>query len=57
MSFLKGYKTYIIAILLVLVAIVNILVGDLSMMEFLTDPSLLILLNGLGIGSLRAALK
>ena len=57
MSFLKGYKTYIVAVLLVLVALVNMLTGDMSLGELLTDPNLLILLNGLGMGSLRAAVK
>ena len=57
MNFLKGKKTYIVAVLLVLVALVNLLAGDIYWSELLADPSLIILLNGLGIGSLRAALK
>ena len=56
-KFLKGKKAYIVSGLLVLVALVNLLTGDIYWSELLADPNLIILLNGLGVGSLRAALK
>lgn len=54
-NFLKGKKTFVIAGLLVLVSLVNMLTGDIGISELLSDPSLLILLNGLGLAALRAA--
>ena len=53
-AFLQGKKTYIIAVLLVLVSVVNILSGDMSPTELLSDPNLWVLLNGLGLAALRA---
>jgi len=55
MKFLKGKKTYIISTLLVLVALVNMLNGDISISQMLSDPNLLVLLNGLGLAGLRAS--
>jgi hypothetical protein len=54
-AFLKGKKSHIIAFLLVLVACVNLYNGDMTLEAFLQDPNLLILLNGLGLSALRAA--
>ena len=54
-AFLKGKKTHIVAFLLVLVAAVNLYNGDIALEAFLGDPNLLILLNGLGLSALRAA--
>jgi hypothetical protein len=56
MNFLKGYKTYIVATLLVLVSLVHLATGDISIIEFIKSPDVLVLLNGLGLGALRAAL-
>lgn len=53
MTFIKGYKTYIIAALLVGVAIVQLITGEISIAEFLQSPDLLVLLNGLGLAALR----
>ncbi len=55
MKFLSGKKTYIIATLLVLVALVHLATGDITFATFLSDPYVLVLLNGLGLASLRAA--
>ena len=52
--FLQGKKTYIVATLLVAVAVVNFLAGDAGLTDVLSDPNLLVLLNGLGLGALRA---
>jgi hypothetical protein len=56
-TFLSGYKTYIIAALMVLIALVNLLTGDINSATFFNDPSFLLLLNGLGLGALRAAIS
>ena len=53
MSYLKGYKTYIIAFLMVLVALVQMANGEMGLQAFLNDPNLLLLLQGLGLGALR----
>lgn len=55
MNFLKGYKTYIIAALLVMVAVVHFATGDITLLELVNDPYMIVLLNGLGLGALRAA--
>lgn len=57
MNFLKGYKTYIIATLLVLVSLVHLITGDIGIFDFVQSPDLLTLLNGLGLGALRSAVK
>lgn len=56
-NWLTGKKTYIVAALLVLVSLVNFLTGDMTFIEFVTSPDMLILLNALGIGSIRHAIK
>lgn len=57
LAFVKGYKTYIIAALMVAVGLVNLLTGDLTLISFLHSPDLYLLLNGLGLTALRAALQ
>lgn len=57
MKFLQGYKAYIVAVLMVAVALVNLLTGDISLLEALNDPYLLVLLQGLGLGAVRHAIK
>ena len=55
-NYLKGKKSYVVSFLLMAVAVVNFLVGDASLSELLSDPNLLILLNGAGLGALRAGM-
>lgn len=55
MTFLKGYRTYIVSGLLVVVGLVNLLAGELSLDAFLASPDLVILLTGLGFAGLRAS--
>jgi len=57
MNWLKGKKSYIIGGLLVAASIVQVIVGDLSIMEFVQSPALLELLGGLGLGALRAGIS
>jgi len=54
---LQGKKSYIVSALLVAVAVVNFLAGDATLSQVLSDPNLLVLLNGLGLASLRASVK
>jgi len=55
-EFLKGRKTYIISTLLVLASLTGVISGDVTVANFLNSNDLWILLNGLGLGSLRAGL-
>jgi len=56
-DFLKGKKTYIIAVLLFLVSLENLLTGTQNLFQFLNDPNLILLLSALGLGSLRGAIS
>lgn len=57
MSFLQGYKTYIISGLLVLVSLVHLVNGEMTLVQFLNSPDLLVLLNGLGLAALRNSVQ
>ena len=57
MDWLKGRKTYVVSGLIVASSLVQLVVGDISLIEFLSSEQLLILLGGLGLGSLRAGVK
>lgn len=54
---LKGRKTYIIAGLLVLASLVEVITGDMTVLQLLEDQNLLVLLNGLGLAALRAGVS
>lgn len=56
-ALLSGKKTYIVAGLMVIVAVINLVSGDISLMDFLTDPNLILLLQALGIGFLRSGIS
>ncbi len=51
----KGYKTFIVSGLLVIVGLINLLAGDISLTQFLSSPDLLVILGGLGLAGLRDA--
>ena len=53
MNFLSGQKTYVVAALMVIVGLVNALTGDAGAWQGILDNALIIL-NGLGMGALRA---
>ena len=53
-SFLQGKKTHIIAFLMVVIAVVNYITGDLALVDLVGDPNLQLFLNGLGLSALRA---
>lgn len=57
MDWLKGRKTYIVASLMVLVSIVKLAVGDLTFTEFFSGNDINTLLEGLGVGALRAGIS
>lgn len=57
MNWLKGKKTYIIAGLMVLAALVHLLSGDIGFVEFATSEHLSTLLEGIGLGTLRAGVS
>lgn len=54
MAFLRGKKTYIIAGLMALVSIVQLIAGDMSVIEAISSPHFNTLLEGFGLGTLRA---
>ena len=56
-SFVSGKKTYIVSGLLVLVSLVSLIAGEITLVDFLKGPDMLILLNGLGLASLRAGIS
>ena len=53
-ALLKGRKTYIVAALLVIISVLDVATGDMTVSELLSDDNLLVLLNGLGLATLRA---
>ena len=53
-EFLSGKKTQIIAWLMVLVAIVGLITGDVTLDTFLASPDLHLALEGLGLSFLRS---
>lgn len=57
MNWLKGKKTYIIASLMVAVSLVHLLSGDMSLAEFITGEHINTLLEGVGLGTLRAGIR
>ncbi|KMP10842.1 hypothetical protein UR09_05085 [Candidatus Nitromaritima sp. SCGC AAA799-A02] len=54
MHWLQGKKTYIIATLMVAIGIVKLATGDMSLVEFIMSDDISILLEGFGLGTLRA---
>jgi hypothetical protein len=53
---LKRKKTHIVAGMMVLVSVVNLLVGDMSLVEFAASPHLNTMLEGLGLSAVRAGI-
>jgi len=56
-QWLDGKKTYIVSALLVLVSLVRLVDGDITLAEFFNNEDFLVLLNGLGLSSLRAGVS
>ncbi len=57
MYWLKGKKTYLIAGLMVLVSMLHLITGDMSLAEFVTSEHVNTLLEGVGLGTLRAGVS
>jgi len=53
----KGRKSYIISILMIAVGLVNLISGDITVIEWINDPYFLYILGGGGVASLRHAIK
>ena len=56
-EFLKGRKSYVIAILMVLAGLVQFLTGDITLAELLQGEHARIILEGLGLAALRAGVS
>ena len=54
MAFLRGKKTYIIAGLMVMVSVVQLVAGDIALIEIFASPHFNTLMGGLGLGALRS---
>jgi len=57
MNWLKGKKTYIIAGLMVSASLVHLFSGDIGLAEFAASEYLNTLLEGVGLGTLRAGIS
>lgn len=57
MQWLKGKKTYIVAGLMALASLVHLVSGDMGLAEFVTSDHLSTLLEGIGLGTLRAGVS
>lgn len=56
MKALKGYKTYIVAILLIIVAMMDVFTGDMTVVELLRSENVTLLLEGFGLAAVRHAI-
>lgn len=54
MDWLKGKKTYIVAMLMSAVAVVNMISGDMTLVQFVSSEHVMTLLEAVGLGTLRA---
>lgn len=54
---LKGRKAYIVAFLMVLASLVELLAGDMSLVEFVGSSNMQLFLEGLGISAIRAGIS
>jgi hypothetical protein len=57
MNWLNGKKTYIVSILMLFVSSLNLITGDISLNEFVSSDSMTLLLEAMGLSSLRAGVK
>jgi len=51
---IRGKKTYIVCVLMALTSLVQVISGDMTIVQFLQDPNLL---TALGIAALRNGVK
>ena len=57
MSWLNGKKTYIVSILMLFVSSLNLITGDISLNKFVSSDSMTLLLESMGLSTLRAGVK
>ncbi len=57
MDRLKGKKTYIVSTLMFLTSLFNLIFGDISLNEFFSSDSMNLLLEAMGLSTLRAGIK
>ena len=50
---LSGKKAYIVSGLMICVGLINLISGDLTLQQFIVSPDLHIVLEGMGISTLR----
>ena len=53
MNWLNGKKTYIISALMVVVSLMNLITGDLTLVEFLKGEQMINLFEAVGLTTLR----
>ena len=53
MNWLNGKKTYIISALMVVVSLMNLITGDLTLVEFLRGEQMINLFEAVGLTTLR----
>lgn len=56
MNWLKGKKTYIVSALMVMVSLMQLVTGDLTLVEFLNSEQMTQLIEALGLTTLRAGI-
>lgn len=56
-AFLKGRKSYITAFLMVLVAVMDVLTGDMAVSDFLSNGNVELLLTGFAVAALRGGIQ
>jgi hypothetical protein len=57
MNWLKGKKTYIIAGMMSSVSLIHLISGDVGLSEFVASEHINTLLEGVGLGTLRAGVS
>ena len=54
MNWLQGRKTYLVSGLMALASLVQWITGDMSVVDFVSSPHFNTLMEGIGLGTLRA---
>ncbi|MCF8719153.1 hypothetical protein [Nitrospina gracilis] len=57
MNWLRGKKTYLVSAMMVAISILNLITGDASLSELVSSPHFNTLLEGIGLGTLRAGVS
>ncbi len=54
MNWLQGKKTYLVSGLMTLASLIQWIIGDMNAVEFVSSPHFNMLLEGVGLATLRA---